>query len=896
MTDPSESTEPMTPRPAGAKPSLQLGARLGGYALERLIGRGGMGAVYLGVSEAGVRRAIKLPFLDQDRSGLVRARFQREAEVLARIPPHRGVVRVHAASIEDDNAYCVLELVEGRSLEAILKKDGPLPVARVLEIGEQVARALDHLHRNGVIHRDVKPGNVLIRDEDGSAVVTDFGLVRDEAATGALTTTGTFVGTPLYVAPEQALATGPIDGRADVYALGATLYALLTGHAPHRAPTLAELMRLLVTERPVPPSAERAEVPPAVDAVILRALERDPRSRHPTALALAEELAAVRAGRAVSTSPTAAWLAAGAVLACVALLSLVLLFATSASSGPEGTEGTTRIAADRAAFEGLAAAVGSEARPDGKKVADLVWRAEMSLGAIARRADPEAVAWHASATERLRWLKPLAVALDHARAGQADEACAALVPLGAASGTLVERVTALASRLVGPAKDSALLLVRLRVCAYALLPATALPPVRNEAVGFVQRVLATRPELGLELVADLLLAAPRSESAVDLLLLLDERSLVLTSRELGGRRLSPGFRALSNAALARGDSPRAARFFERVLRQDPLAAPSDELEAAILRRSTEAVTERDAPKCIDAIRDKLKIGRVAHSPGWVNEQHALFEERIARDPEDWAARLTYADALEKTSRQEHRLRAVSLARAIARDGALPAIASARASLILAGHLLAMSDYAGAIAAASSAHALGHHEPDECSHLASQAHRRAFLASDPSGSIDEAVRLARRAVVEGDDRVARTAEHTLTAGRFGMPPLAPVDDRDQHELPFERRNSLVVVLLAVPDDADLVEAGRVCDEARQLVESGAVTKPWRLLRAKVEYARGQNEVADRLVDETFARDAHDREWLLRELESNAFDLDEAGRSMAAARARHKLAAMRAGPPR
>ncbi|MEZ0228600.1 MAG: serine/threonine-protein kinase, partial [Planctomycetota bacterium] len=207
-------TEPMLPRiPTFGPPAL--GQRLGGYKLEKILGRGGMGAVYVGLNDAGARRAVKVPFHDsKEASDVARARFTRESQVLARIPPHRGVVRVHAAGEEGHLAYCVLELVEGRSLEDLLSKEGPLPVARAIAVTEEVARALAHLHAHGVVHRDVKPSNILVRDEDGSAVLADFGLVRDDQAQ-SLTATGTFVGTPIYVAPEQALASRPVDGRAD---------------------------------------------------------------------------------------------------------------------------------------------------------------------------------------------------------------------------------------------------------------------------------------------------------------------------------------------------------------------------------------------------------------------------------------------------------------------------------------------------------------------------------------------------------------------------------------------------------------------------------------------------------------------------------------------------------
>ncbi len=823
-------TEPMLPRvPTFGPPAL--GQRLGGYKLEKILGRGGMGAVYVGVNDAGARRAVKVPFYEREGSEIARARFTREAQVLARIPPHRGVVRVHAAGEEGHLTYCVLELIEGRTLEQILTKQGPLPIPKALEVAEQTARALAHLHKQGVVHRDVKPSNLLIRDEDGSVVLTDFGLVRDQTLE-SLTQTGTFVGTPIYVAPEQALATREVDGRADIYALGATLFALLTGRPPHQAGSLTELMRLLVTVDPAPPSSIRPEIPAALDALILRALAREPKDRHPDATAFADDLAALRAGKSI---------------------------AQPSRSLP------------------LALAAGG--------LAGLLVAATVFLGGSPP--PPPVVPKDPVAEEKARTLAILGEALDHARAGRDPEACSALERLGARSGSLLDRVGALEPRLGGPNRDGAALLARLRAVVYAQLGSNEIAPIRAEVLGFFTRSLAARRELGLALVSEVLECAATRASAVELLLALDEKApTTLRPRELVTARTAPGFAKLAHAVLARGDSARAVRHFERVLRHDPHAQPGEALEAALLHRQTDAVSNRDLPAAVDVMLDRLRIGAAETPPVWALDRIDIFDARLARESDDWAIRLLYANLLLKAN-EKLRERGPALARSVVNDESLPLIARARASLVLAEHLLQKKDVAGTVAAVVRAHALGHHEPDECSRIAAEAHRRAVAHGDPAGSIDEALAWARRALAETDDRLARMKEKTLAKDRPGLPPLVPVED---HDLDYDRRYQLVTILIAARTDAALDEAERVCGAARAIVESGSTAQPWRLLLAKVEYARDQGDAGDRLVDESFARDSHERPWLLRELDVMATELDEAGRHSGALRLRQKHAAM------
>jgi hypothetical protein len=234
------------------------------YAIETLIGRGGMGAVYRARQRSLDRRvAIKLlPFELGVREDFAE-RFRREAEALARLN-HPGIVAVHDFGQADDGHYfIVMEYVEGTDLAARLQESGPLAPEEALAVVRQVCDALEYAHARGVVHRDIKPGNILL-DAEGRVKVTDFGLAQlagDEPRT-ALTVTGALLGTPEYVAPEQAQAGAVVDARADIFSVGVMLYELLTGQLPRG------VFRRL---------PERA-----LDRVVTRALQSDPALRYAT--------------------------------------------------------------------------------------------------------------------------------------------------------------------------------------------------------------------------------------------------------------------------------------------------------------------------------------------------------------------------------------------------------------------------------------------------------------------------------------------------------------------------------------------------------------------------------------------------------------------------------------
>ena len=239
-----------------------------------------------------------------DESGA--ARFEREARATAGLN-HPGIVTVHDSGVEDDTAYLVMELLPGPSLAERLR-EGPLPVAEVVSVGEQVARALDAAHARGLVHRDVKPGNIAYAD-DGRVRVLDFGITQlgDTAGSQALTATHTVMGTAEYLAPEQAMG-GRVDGRADLYALGCVLYALLVGHAPFRGATPVATMMMHAND-PVPDVRDlRPDTPDWLADVVSGLLAKDPDARPTGAAAVAAALAGREpvAGSATTVLPAAA--------------------------------------------------------------------------------------------------------------------------------------------------------------------------------------------------------------------------------------------------------------------------------------------------------------------------------------------------------------------------------------------------------------------------------------------------------------------------------------------------------------------------------------------------------------------------------------------------------------
>jgi serine/threonine-protein kinase len=271
---------------------------IGRYEVLREIGRGAMGVVYEARDPA-LDRTIALkviqPSVGGDTARVQEERFLAEAKIAAALQ-HPGIVVVHDVGLDSATGatYIALELLRGRNL-AELAEGGPVDWRTVMGLVAQVARALGHAHRHGVVHRDVKPANIVLLPS-GEAKIMDFGIARLESARQRLTTTGEFVGTPLYTAPEQAKHE-EVDGRADVFSLASVAYSLLTGRAAFLAPSIPAIVHRVVYEEPEPPSGLVPGLPADVERVLARALAKDPEERYSTAEALAEDAEDLLAGR-----------------------------------------------------------------------------------------------------------------------------------------------------------------------------------------------------------------------------------------------------------------------------------------------------------------------------------------------------------------------------------------------------------------------------------------------------------------------------------------------------------------------------------------------------------------------------------------------------------------------
>lgn len=252
----------------------------GRYRVERVLGAGAMAKVLL-AHDAELGREVAVKLLDEGLAAdpSFRARFAREARVAAGLS-HPNVVTVFDVGEADGRPFIVMELVSGRTLEERLRREGALSATDVLAIARQVCAGLEHAHANGLVHRDLKPGNLIERD-DGTVKIADFGIARAVEGT-ELTEAGTVVGTAAYLAPEQAEA-GTVTPATDLFALGAVLYELLTARQPWKVDSLAEL----AARRDTPPPELPASTPPGLRAAIERCLLPDPEDRPASAAEVA---------------------------------------------------------------------------------------------------------------------------------------------------------------------------------------------------------------------------------------------------------------------------------------------------------------------------------------------------------------------------------------------------------------------------------------------------------------------------------------------------------------------------------------------------------------------------------------------------------------------------------
>jgi serine/threonine-protein kinase len=370
--------------------------QVSGYRVECLLGRGGMGAVFRAWHHRLNRPvALKMMLAGAYAGPRERERFQREAEAVAGLQ-HPNVVQVHDVGDASGRPYFTMELVDGGSLAQTLT-GAPLPVERAAELVGILAAAVQAAHTAGVVHRDLKPANVLLTI-DGTPKVSDFGLARRLSDAAGLTHTGVALGTPSYMAPEQAggklSAVGP---AADVYALGAILYECLTGRPPIRAESPQETLRQVIAQDPVPPSRLNSKVPRDLETICLKCLEKDPQKRYPSASDLAADLhrfqrgesivarrpgLSERFGRWVRRNQKVAALLGASVLLTIALISDAVWLGVQHAQRRQAVEGDLRevtVLQQQARWSDARAALQrAEARLDGSGPRDLRLRLDQA--------------------------------------------------------------------------------------------------------------------------------------------------------------------------------------------------------------------------------------------------------------------------------------------------------------------------------------------------------------------------------------------------------------------------------------------------------------------------------------------------------------------------------------
>ena len=270
----------------------------GRYRIVRKLGAGGMADVYLAEDqELGRRVAIKILNDRHANDGQFVERFRREAKNAAALN-HPNIVSIYDRGEAEDTYYIAMEYLDGRTLKELIVGHGQAPIKVAVEYARQILSALRFAHRHGIVHRDIKPHNVLV-DREGRVKVTDFGIAR--AGTSQMTETGSIVGTAQYLSPEQARG-GEVDQRSDLYSLGVVLYELLTGKTPFEGDSPVEIAMKHLSTPPRPPSELRPEIPPELDMVVLRALAKNPDDRYQSADEMEADLERVARGAPVAAA------------------------------------------------------------------------------------------------------------------------------------------------------------------------------------------------------------------------------------------------------------------------------------------------------------------------------------------------------------------------------------------------------------------------------------------------------------------------------------------------------------------------------------------------------------------------------------------------------------------
>ena len=302
-------------------------ADFGDYELLEVIGRGGQGVVYRALQKSLNRTvALKVIGLGHWASDAHLKRFRREAEAAASLD-HPGIVPIYEVGERDGSCYFSMKFIEGGQLDEVVRRE-PMPIRRTVELIAKVARTVHYAHDHSILHRDIKPGNILL-DAKGEPHLTDFGLARLVETESTVTRTLEVLGTPSYMAPEQAVGNNDaVSSVTDVYGLGAVLYQLLTGHPPFAGGTTYETIKLLLDTEPRQPRLWNSKIDRDLSTICLKCLEKDPKRRYSSALALAEDLERwlkhepilarrigiiTRGGKWVRRNPTSGLLAASLV-------------------------------------------------------------------------------------------------------------------------------------------------------------------------------------------------------------------------------------------------------------------------------------------------------------------------------------------------------------------------------------------------------------------------------------------------------------------------------------------------------------------------------------------------------------------------------------------------------
>lgn len=331
LTDPA----PVTPSPNGdytQHGSSALPREFGDFELLEEVGRGGMGVVYR-ARQKSLNRVVALKMVREAHlaTDADRARFRTEAESAARLK-HPNIVTVHEVGTAGGQAYLCMEFVGGSTLAEKVRREGPLPPREAAGLAAVIARAVEHAHSEGILHRDLKPSNILLGNAESGVrnlerkpepprlsgpdsslrlphpelqpKVSDFGLAKKIDNSGSITKTGAVVGTPSYMAPEQAAGRKDLTAAADVYALGAILYELLTGRPPFQAAHPIDTLLLVLEQEPVPPRHLNPTVDRELELICLKCLQKPADMRYPSAAALAADLEAYAAGQPVAAAPS----------------------------------------------------------------------------------------------------------------------------------------------------------------------------------------------------------------------------------------------------------------------------------------------------------------------------------------------------------------------------------------------------------------------------------------------------------------------------------------------------------------------------------------------------------------------------------------------------------------